>query len=235
MAEGTFDVSEFRSKVEGRYHRAAHYSMEVGFPQGLYAVDPDFFPDIETAWKKLRFDIEASNLPGVAIATDDIRRQGFGAIEKMPYVPVFDSVDITVRSDVDGKAYEFFQTWMKLIVNFDERYDLGGGTGITRDTRGITGYEVSYKSEYTADTSILVHDVVTDKPTIKVTLKDCYPLHVGNVPLNWAANEIVKFPVTLTFTDWFNEKNVTSYPTGGAGQTPNTIVVPGSGPPAQTP
>lgn len=211
-----FDISEFRSGISNSYHRSSHFRMEIVGPNGLSlegGVSEENRHRLIDASMRMSFEIEATNLPGVAMGTDDIRRQGFGPFSKMPYAPIFDTIDITVRSDSDGKLYDFFQTWMKLVINYDYRHGMSvdGGLGARSNITSPPGvYEVQYKERYRATSIISLFDELGEEPTIELTMIDCYPIHLGNVPLNWSSNDIVKFPVTLTFKDWYQKREFKS-------------------------
>lgn len=209
----SFNISKFKASIEKSYHRAAHFNMELTPPQGLRALDLDgslaqgssFF---ETT-KKLHFNIESTNLPGFALATDENRRYGYGTTRLKPYVGIYDSLTINVRSDSAGRNYEFFQSWMKLIFNYDNSI----GSMDTNNGFGLGGrasvYEMNYKKDYSTIANINVYDEEGGDPTIMLYFSDIYPIHLGNATLDWNDPNILKFPVTLTFSDWYNGRNVT--------------------------
>jgi hypothetical protein len=210
---GSFDVQAFRSSIANNYHREAHYDMVIGMPRALLRnVEGDYSQQIRQTHQRLHFEIESANIPGIAFGTDEIRLQGVGPFDRKPYVPIFDTVSVLVRSDSEGRIYDFFQSWMKLIINFDSRHGMEGPTGFTQIPGGqaATVYEVGYKADYKSESVINVYDKVGGQPTLQLVLTDCYPIHLGNAPLSWSSAEIIKFPVTFTFTDWHQSRNIRS-------------------------
>ena len=186
--------------------------MVVGIPNGLLSnIENGPANGLTSSSQRTVFEIETTNLPGVAFGTDEIRLQGYGPFTRKPYVSIFDTINIVVRSDTENITYDFFQSWMKLISNYDTSTGIAGSStslGSGRNSGIGRPYEVAYSNDYTVNSIINVYDPTSNEPSLAITLLDCYPIHVGTIPLNWADNSIVKFPVTLTFTDWYQNKNI---------------------------
>ena len=188
-----FNIQDFRSKIT-EYHRSSNFHMLLNQPPGLQA-------NLEGATDtlgKLHYLIESSTIPGIELATDEIRRYGFGAFQRKPYVPVFEPITAIVRSDADGSAYDFFQAWIKMIINYDTQKGI--------DSAGRNGhkpYEISYKSDYAVDADIVSYDD-SGNESIRVTMKEFFPIYLGDISMGWDnGNSIVKFPMKFTYTDWF--------------------------------
>lgn len=202
-----FSIDDFRSHLKKSYHRTAHYKVEFGIPIGLASnLSEENASRLKEGLKSVEFDIETASLPGIALGTLEDRRYGFGPYNLKPYTPIFDVLQLTVRSDSEGLNYDFFQSWMKLILNFDVRngidvgflYALGSGSAGSVPS----GYEVSYKNDYASIANINVYDEEGGEPTTSIQLLNAYPIHLGNVGLDWSENRIMKFPVTITFASW---------------------------------
>lgn len=210
-----FDVNEFRSSIDQSYHRTAHFDMNIGMPNGLRAGENR--QNLTETARKLHFDIEATNLPGVAIGTDENRRFGIGPFSLKPYAPIFDTINVVVRSDSKGNTYEFFQNWMQSIIN----YDFSGGIDGTRNNKAV--YDVSYKIDYISMVEINMYDEAGGDPTVKLFLIDAFPIHMGNVALDWHDNNIVRIPLTFTFANWYLSPKAGS--TGAGVQQPSPAVL----------
>src|SRR5207302_938449 len=65
---------------------------------------------------RLRFWCEGSNVPGVALATEDIKRYGYGPSEKKPFAPIFQDLQLTFRCDAAGKIWDFLHAWQRVAV-----------------------------------------------------------------------------------------------------------------------
>jgi hypothetical protein len=222
-----FDVSEFRSKTLD-YHRLSHFLMELGMPAGLKnSLENNAQNNLKNAHKNLHFFIEASTMPGVSLGTDEIRRYGHGQVERKPYAAVFTEVDILVRSDPKGLNYDFFQSWLKLIVNYDSRLinDRRTPDDVSNPNRGIQysgAFEVSYKDFYKTESTITSFDNEGNE-VVSLKLKDCFPIYLGDIQYNWSnGNQIVAFPVKLVFSSWYQERNYQSLPDGPVNTPPVT-------------
>lgn len=196
-----FNVNEFRSKV-GDMGLLKSSSVMVYIYYGNKFGLRRYSQEFGNITNQIQFTAEATNLPGVSLATTEIRRHGYGVIEKKPYVPIFTDINIVFRSDNKGYLYTFFQTWMKMIINFDGRYPIDSVNGILP---GQAMYEIAYKEDYMAQIEIHVldqHD--PEKAPIQIMLTEAYPIFLGEIPLDWQAiNSYVKIPIRFTFRDWY--------------------------------
>lgn len=214
-----FDVDLFRTYMnKAGVIRTSHFTMTIPKPPGLKA-NSDKDSEFDSLIRELGFAIEATNLPGISMATDEVRRYGYGVFEKKPYVPIFADVNFRAICDREGKIYDFFQSWLKLIINYDSRKSkTNGATGVGRGR--MDPYEIAYKSEYAADVVIQVYNEYA-KEVIKVTLLEAYPIFMGDVNLNWGdTNSIVRLPITMTFRDWYQERDI--YNPDQPNDTPNS-------------
>lgn len=197
-----FNVNEFRSKV-GDMGLLKSSSVMVYIYYGNKFGLRRYSQQFGNITNQIQFTAEATNLPGVSLSTTEIRRHGYGVIEKKPYVPIFTDIDMVFRSDNKGDLYTFFQTWMKLIINFDGRYSIDTVNGILPG-QGL--YEVAYKEDYMATVAIHVLDQHSGNAPIQIALTEAYPIFLGPIPLEWqASNSYVKIPIRFTFKDWYFE------------------------------
>lgn len=156
----------------------------------------------------LQLYCEQSNLPGIATLTEDIRRYGYGPNEKKPYAPIFSDVSLVLRGDALGKVWMYFNTWMRMAVN----YEFGSGMYTPNGPlQNQLPYEVGYKGDYSVDVSISIFTESADE-NVSITLREAYPIYIGDMPLNWnSRSDYMRIPVTLTFFDWFNNLTSISY------------------------
>lgn len=203
-----FNIDNFRASIaDNGYHRASHFSLVINTPAGMRN-NISQFPSadavnlkeisVRDVVNKLVFQIESTDLPGIALATDEIRRYGIGNFERKPYVPTFAELDATVRSDANGDSIAFFQGWMQLITNFDNP-SRNSASGFNSASQ----YEVAYKSEYAVDANIITYNEQGEE-NIFITLVNLYPIFVSPSRLDWNDNNIVKFQVKFSYSEWFN-------------------------------
>lgn len=182
-------ISGFRSKINalGGLQRANQFYVTIPNPRILQGdIGPITLP----------FLTEAASLPGVSLATSDVRRYGYGPTEKKPYAPIFVDQQMMFLGDGSGVVHKFFYKWMNGIIKYDEF------------PRGRAGYnnvrpfEVEYKRQYATDITISCIDE-QEKKIIEVKLYDAYPIFMGDIGLNWSENDsFVRIPVTFTYYKW---------------------------------
>jgi len=164
---------------------------------------------------------DSASLPGVSLATSEIRRYGFGPVEKKPYAPVFVDASMSFISDGHGAVQNIFDQWMKRIVNFTSMpYE---GSISTKIAKQINPFEVSYKDDYSTEIFIVTVNDQNDEITTTI-LNRAYPIFMGDVSLSWAdTDSFVRIPVTFTYYNWtrkmFKVKQEINSPSQGFIQT----------------
>jgi hypothetical protein len=191
------DINKFRSTISAKNGllRTNKFYVEIGPPPMMAGAGNEVA-------KIIPFLTEATNVPGMSLATSEIRRYGYGPIERKPYAPVFTDQTFTFLGDGTGQVHQFFYSWMNGIVKSDRMPYSSFGVGYN----GLRPFEVEYKSEYATDIRITVLDEA-NKKVIVVILHEAYPIFMGDTALSWADNDnIMRFPVTFTFFNWSLEE-----------------------------
>jgi hypothetical protein len=183
------DLNNFLSNVSklNGFTRPAYFYVEFGVPFVMR-------PNVENA-STLSLLCESTALPGVALQTSEIRRYGYGPLEKKPYLPAFVDTTFTFLADGSGLIQKFFYKWMNSIVKFDEMpYGPGGEYGMP--------FEVSYKDTYATDIVITTVDEANND-ILNVRLRNAFPIFMGDVSLSWAdSDSIARVPITFSFYNW---------------------------------
>lgn len=182
------------SKLKG-FTRPAYYYIEITPPYLMRE-------EVENA-RTISFLCESANLPGVSLATSDIRRYGYGPVERKPYAPIFVDTTMTFLADASGLVQKFFYKWMNGIVKFDEMpFGPIGQAG----ARSIAPFEVNYKEQYASDILITTVDEANND-IINVRFREAYPIFMGDINLGWGdTDSISRLPITFTFFNWKVEK-----------------------------
>jgi hypothetical protein len=210
-----FNVAQFKAFIGDRtFLRPNKFLVKFAVPACMQSsVSSVNNADFKQSIKEIEFWCEAANVPGIALQAHEVRRYGYGATEKRPVTALFNDVQFSFYGDSDAKYWALFQQWIKKIVNYDMREGISGKTGFNSSTP----YEIAYKHEYVSDITLYVYDD-TGNAKIAVTLREAWPMFVGDAPLNWGdTNSIMRVPVTITFTDWFNQDIVDSPPSSNTG------------------
>lgn len=185
-----FNIARFRSQVE-RWGTQPQNLMYVEItPPAVISADVK---------ETLSLFCEAAPLPGVGFMTEDnIRRYGYGPMEKVPYAPIFEDANLTFIMDGKGVISSIMRTWMNGIIPFNSArgMDTGGDNGLGY------AYLASYKDDY--KTRIRIYSLNQfQEITAAYTLYDAYPIRLGEVNMGWAENNsYARLPVTFTYKEW---------------------------------
>jgi hypothetical protein len=196
-----FNISNFISHVNANgLMRNNKFLVRIPYPIGF-----DGIASLKETSRYMELWCDSTSLPGININTADVKRYGYGPVEKMGVTAGFNNVTLTFMSDNKALVHSFFYNWTKLISNHDARNGdfnkqsglVGGGMVSARP------YEIAYKNDYVSNIEITVFNEGS-KEIMTLTLRDAFPVAVGDIQLNWAdTNDFVRIPVSLTFTDIF--------------------------------
>ena len=202
-----FNIQDFKTNTsKSGFLRNNKFELEIRIPTALTSAlggltGTQSAVNTETA-RTLKYWCEVGQLPGVSVATHEVRRYGYGPFERKPTTVTFKDINITVLSDGNGNNWDLFQKWIQYIHNFD----FGRAGNNTNTNFGMRVFQTNYKSNYATDIDIKSYD---DSGNIKIHLKlnEAYPTFLGEIGLAWNdANSIMRIPLTFTFFTWTNEK-----------------------------
>ena len=146
------------------------------------------------------------------LATSGVNRYGYGPIEQKPFMPLFSTCDMRILADNDGAMWTFFQSWLNYILNFNV------SQGITAATGTQNPYELNYLSTYSVDITITLYRP-SGTQSMALVLRNAFPKFIGDPQLNAGSmNNIMRLPVSFSFTDWFNAASA-----GGAATAINSL------------
>ena len=208
-----FNVNEFSSTLSkvGGLQRNNLFAVEIPLPNMFFQAGgqlPQAGTRLSAISKKLHFFCEATNLPGIEIETSQVRRYGYGAIEEKPHNAIMGGLTLNFYGDARGAILNFFQQWMKFIVNFDSRGNFNNATGLSLENGSLKGnqfpYEVNYKIDYAVDITVNQFDQ-TGQFTNSVVCRMCFPKFMPDINLSWAHNDdFMKIPVNFSMLDFYN-------------------------------
>lgn len=178
--------------------RDNRFEVAIPRPAGLLGI-----PGMQRVAQDTVISCEAAVLPGMKVHEDNVRRYGYGPIEKKPVGAVFTDAEFIFRCGDDGAIYDFLHSWQQICVNYDQR------DGI--ETATIPGQwpgELAYKADYAVDITITAYSQIGAPATITV-LRDAWPIFVADVSVAWAAKGgYVRVPATFTYFDWYRLPSV---------------------------
>ena len=174
--------------ASGGFTKSSKFFVEVYPPRSL-AVNPNLF-----------FLCEAASLPGVGLATDEIRMAGYGNVEKRPYAPVFTDINLMFFNDANSKVLTFFHKWMQSVYNFNASMNPSGTT-----RSGQPQMTLNYPNEYRGIVDI-THFDDSGEQVVKYSLQDAYPIAISDVNVDWNnTDQLVRIPITFGYTYWSSE------------------------------
>lgn len=208
MADG-FNVNTFRSNItkNNGLLKNNKFMVRMFAPKGFQSSQRA--QELTETARYMEFWCESANIPGVSLNVNEIRRYGYGTIEKKPYASLNNDINMSFLGDAKGAIWTYFQQWLRLIVNYDMRKGIIAETGMMP---GQSPFLMSYKDDYAVDIYLYVFDDRNNE-ILTIVLRDAYPIFVGDVQLNWGdTNSLMRIPVTFTVYDWYNDKIEISSP-----------------------
>lgn len=200
-----FDINSFRSEIINNDVLPAHSYLvtfapfRTGFPENAPLTD-----FVTNKRNTLVMRCESVILPTPSLLEEEnIRRYGYGPVEKIPYGVQFSDVAMTWLVDKKAEIVDFMHQWMNTIVSHDSP---NANMLQTADFRnGLDGYspfEVGYKDGYA---NPIVRIYVYDRTNLTVTeyeLFDVFPMNIQSMNLGWAdENQIQKLTVNFAYTN----------------------------------
>jgi hypothetical protein len=206
-----FDINSFRSEMLFNDVLPSHSYLVTFAPFRTFSgnVNLDFSENIPLT----RFVSEKRNtlmmrcenivLPSPALLEEEnIRRYGYGPVEKIPYGVQFGDVTMTWVVDKNSEIIDFFHQWMNTIVMHDSK-NASVGPGTTRP--GLANYlpfEVGYKDSY-ANPIVRIYVYNRQQETVtEYEMYDVFPMNIQAMNLSWTdENQIQKLTVTFAYTN----------------------------------
>ena len=168
-------INDFKSSFVTDLARPSRFDVSIPVPLTLY-------PFLNTS-RKLNFRCENAQLPSRTFATMD-QKFGSNPIEKYPYQPQYNDVELTFVVSDDMSEKIFFDSWLEYI---NPSYT----------------FNFKYKSDYATTVTINQYDVASNK-TYSINLIDAYPIAVNQLDLDWSNTDYHKLTVVFAYTYWQN-------------------------------
>lgn len=207
----TFNVSEFSSRINavGGLQKPSLFYVEIAPPPWMGKNSGGSFLSGLAALgsalnnSNLRFLCSSATVPGISTLFSDVRRQGYGPLERRATGVVFPNVDAVFYVDNRNSVLRFFHKWMQNIVQFNGD---GSEVGMTKDF-GMP-YEVGYYDDYVTTITIYFYDETAGSGfnIRRVQLREAFPLSVGDISLNWGSNdEVANMAVSFSYRYFSND------------------------------
>ena len=173
-----FNVSQFRDHFakHNDFAKTSKFDVRVIAPNGLRLDATD-----------LRFQCEATELPGYTINTVDGRY--YGVANPVASFPTFADLTLTFVCSGDFWEKKLFDRWVNLVIPFNN-------------------YNPNYKETYTSPKIIInqfseVADQSNTAPIIySVSFFEAFPTAIAPMAVNWADDAIHRLTVTFRYEYW---------------------------------
>lgn len=151
----------------------------------------------------LQLRCDSATVPGVTVATADVRRYGFGLSEKIPTGAAMSDFTCSFIADDEGLIYKFFYRWMTGIVKWDQKPSNGSAKGYN----ALLPYEFEYRKDYVVDLNIITYNENEDR-LIGYVLYDAFPVSIGEIQYNWSdTDNLVRIPINFSYS-YFKVDNI---------------------------
>lgn len=200
-----FDINSFRSELIENDVLPSH-SYLVTFAQFRSGVGPEVGPLNDFVINKrntLMMRCENVVLPTPSLLEEEnIRRYGYGPVEKIPYGVQFSDVTITWLVDKNSELIDFMHQWMNTIVMHDAPNTVMTPGSSRNGLENYAPFEVGYKDSYA---NPIVRIYVYNRQQQVVTeyeMYDVFPMNIQSMNLSWAdENQVQKLTVTFAYTN----------------------------------
>ena len=188
------NFDQFSADIRNRGVLKSHsFAVEMVLPSELKG---------STDITKIIIRCDAANIPSVSFGTIDFQRYGYGPQESIPFVPIYENVNLSFIMDSKAEVYQFFRAWMNQIISFDSS---NGVNNVTSD--GFNSYEIGYKNDYSTTIRIIQFDE-TGTDVIETTLYNAHPLAIQEIALNWNnTDQFIRMNILFTYKD-ITTKNI---------------------------
>jgi hypothetical protein len=133
---------------------------------------------------------------------ENIRRYGYGPVEKVPYGVQFSDVTMTWVVDKNSEIIDFFHQWMNTIVMHDSPNSLMARNFARPGLQDYNPFEVGYKDSYANPIVRIYVYNKQNETTTEYEMYDVFPMNIQAMNLGWAdENQVQKLTVTFAYVN----------------------------------
>ena len=133
---------------------------------------------------------------------ENIRRYGYGPVEKVPYGVQFSDVTMTWVVDKNSEIIDFFHQWMNTIVMHDSPNSLMARNFARPGLQDYNPFEVGYKDSYANPIVRIYVYNRQNETTTEYEMYDVFPMNIQAMNLGWAdENQVQKLTVTFAYVN----------------------------------
>lgn len=171
MAEN--QLNQFIAQVKRGVAKTNRFFVELTLPQDLMNMG-----EIRDNMRKIALFCDQAQIPGLSFGTNPVR--SFGETKEVPYEKLYEPIQLSFYVDDDFIVKKLFDSWMNLI----------------QDTKTRT---FRYPEYYLSNSINILVINNSEKERYIVTLHNVYPKAIAPIQLDYAAREVMKLNVTLSY------------------------------------
>jgi len=194
----SFNIENIKGRITKRngITKTSHFRVVITLPQ--WAREATENDDVSSVGFDLPFLCDSAQLPGINFTTSEIRRLGYGALERRPDVPLYTELPLTFISTGDGAVLRFFHRWMQNVINVGTSDRAPSSVSY----KGAFLYEAHYPVNYRTTIQLYHYNEVGEQLLV-YTFNEAYPIGIGDIPVSWSStDELVRLPVQFSYTNW---------------------------------
>jgi len=199
-----FDINSFRSEIINNDVLPSHSYLvtfspfRTGFPENKTLNNI-----VKNKRNTLMMRCESIILPTPSLLEEEnIRRYGYGPVEKIPYGVQFSDVSMTWLVDKKSEIINFMHQWMNTIVMHDSPSTNMSRRAFRKGLDGYNPFEVGYKDGY-ANPVVRIYVYNRQNETVtEYEMYDVFPMNIQSMNLGWAdENQVQKLTVNFAYTN----------------------------------
>jgi len=199
-----FDINSFRSEIINNDVLPSHSYLvtfspfRTGFPENKTLNN-----FVQNKRNTLMMRCESIILPTPSLLEEEnIRRYGYGPVEKIPYGVQFSDVSMTWLVDKKSEIINFMHQWMNTIVMHDSPSTNMSRRAFRKGLDGYNPFEVGYKDGY-ANPVVRIYVYNRQNETVtEYEMYDVFPMNIQSMNLGWAdENQVQKLTVNFAYTN----------------------------------
>lgn len=203
-----FDINSFRSEIINNDVLPSHSYLVTFSPFRLGFKENQPLTDFVTNKRNtLVMRCESIILPTPSLLEEEnIRRYGYGPVEKIPYGVQFSDVSMTWLVDKKTEIVDFMHQWLNTIVMHDSpnagMYQAGDPGDFRPGLNEYSPFEVGYKDGY-ANPIVRIYVYNRQNETVtEYEMFDVFPTNIQSMNLSWAdENQVQKLTVNFAYTN----------------------------------
>jgi hypothetical protein len=210
-----FNINDFKTAIEkrGGLARPNLFTVEFFSPRA----DNLIWNNSDFGNQDIKFFCQNVTFPGLNVNVFEYRPNNIDVPQSIPIAIDKQQLECVFMVDDSFKIMNYFHAWFRQVVNFTTNGSAGAPIalpGTATSTSQQFSYELGYKKEYSQMMQITMYSrspssvnfetspgTITYDNKYVCRLYDVYPVQVGSINLEWAANDsYTTLPVAFSYS-----------------------------------